>query len=94
MGLLGCFEPVGVRSGADDVASERQPVDDRSCEPRVGEGVSPLAEGCVRSASNRCSFFSGSDDLEQEFGAAGVEFDVADLVETKQIQARVFAHQA
>ena len=42
MGLLGCFEPVGVRSGADDVASERQPVDDCRCQARVGEGVSPL----------------------------------------------------
>src|SRR6266540_293171 len=40
----GGAQPVGVGAGGDDQRVERQAVDDRSGQARVGEGLAPLAE--------------------------------------------------
>jgi len=37
------------------------------------------------------SFVSLGDDLEEQFGAAGVDLDVAELVEEQEVQAAVAA---
>ena len=60
---------------------EGDAVDDGGDQSRVWEHGSPLAEGQVRRDRNRRAFFAFGDDLEEELGAAGVDFDVAELVE-------------
>jgi len=60
----------------------------------VGEGGSPLGERGVGGAGDGGSFFAGGDDLEEQLGAAGVEPDVADLVEAEQVEAGVASDDA
>ena len=38
------------------------------------------------------SFVSLGDDLEEQFGAAGVDLDIAQFVEAEQVQASVAGH--
>ena len=79
----GGAEPVGVGAGGDDVAAEGEPVDHGCCEPGVGEGGAPFGEGGVGGAGDGGLLLAGGDDLEQQFGAAGVEVDVSELVEAE-----------
>jgi len=44
-----------------------------------------FAERQVRPDRDRGSFFAFCDDLEQRFGAAGVELDVAEFIEAEQV---------
>ena len=78
-------ESVGLGAGVDDVGVEGEPVDDGGGQSGVGEGVAPLAERGVRSAGDGGSFLAGGDDLEEQLGPAGVEVDVADLVQAQQV---------
>ena len=80
-GLAGA-EPVGLGAGLEDVGVEGEPVDDRGGEAGVGEHGSPFAERQVGRDRDRGSFLPLGDDLEQQLGAAGIELDVAELVET------------
>jgi hypothetical protein len=73
-------EPVAAGAGLDDVGVEGEPVDDGGGEAGVGEGVAPFGEGGVGGAGDGGAFLSGGDDLEQQFGAARIQADVADLV--------------
>ena len=73
---------------------EGEPVDDGGCEAGVGEGVAPFGEGGVGGAGDGGAFFSGGDDLEQQFGAAWVQGQVADLVEAEQVEPGVAAEDA
>jgi hypothetical protein len=52
-----------------------------AAEPGEGEGLGPLAERCVGSTGDGCTFFACGDHLEQQFRAVGVELDVSDLAE-------------
>jgi hypothetical protein len=70
-----------VGSGFDDVGVEGEPVDDGGDEAGVGDDLAPLAEGQVGGGDDGGSFFSLGDDLEEQFGASGVELDVAELVD-------------
>lgn len=73
---------------------EGEPVDDRGDEAGVGDDATPFGEwevGCDRDAG---FFFAFGEDLEQEFGAAAVEFDVAELVEAEEVEAGVAADEA
>ena len=79
--LVGGVEPVRRCAGLDDVGVEGQPVDDGGCEAGVGEGGAPFGEGGVGRARDGGFLLACGDDLEQQFGAAGVEPDVADLVD-------------
>src|SRR5215211_6811408 len=91
-GFVGGVEPVRPRAGLDDVSVEGESVDDGSGEPGVGEGGAPFGEGGIGGAGDRGFLLARSDDLEQQFGAAGVEPDVSDFVEAEQIQMGVAGH--
>jgi hypothetical protein len=62
--------------------------------PGAGEHGSPFAEWQVRADRDGGSFFSFGDDLEQQFGAAGVELDVSELIQEQQVEAAVAADDA
>jgi hypothetical protein len=92
-GLAG-GELVGLGAGFDDVGVEGDAVDDGSDEARLGEHGSPFAERQVRADGDGGSFFSFGDDLAEQFGAARVELDIAELVEQEQVEAAVAADDA
>ena len=73
---------------------EGEPVNDGGGESGVGEGVAPFGEGGVGGAGDGGAFFPGGDDLEQQFGAARIKVEVADLVEAEQVEAGVAAEDA
>ena len=80
-GVLAGAEPVGLGAGLEDVGVEGDPVHDRGDQARVGEHGSPLTERQIRGNGDGRFFFAFGDDLEEELGAAGVDFDVAQLVQ-------------
>src|SRR5712691_9602258 len=84
---LGGAQPVGVGAGLDDVGVVGEPVDDRGAEPRVGEGGRPLAEGGVGGDGDRSAFLPLGEHLEQQFGAAAVKLEVAQLVQAEHVDA-------
>ena len=53
-----------------------------------------FAEGEVGADGDAGAFVSFGDDLEQQFGSAGVDLDVAQLVEQQQVQAGVSTNDA
>ena len=63
---------------------------------RRGSGmtVPHSLKGRLVAMRDRCAFLSFGDDLEQQFGAAGVELDVAELVEAEQVEAAVAGDDA
>src|SRR4029453_6190153 len=79
-GLAGA-EPVGLGAGLENVGVEGDPVHDRGDEPGGGEDGSPFGGGEVGGDRDRGAFFAFGDDLEQQFGAARVDLDVAKLIE-------------
>ena len=87
-------EAVGLGAGFDDVGVEGDSVDDRGDEAGVGEDGSPLAEGQVACDADGGFFLSFGDDLEEQFGAAGIDVDVAEFIEQEEIQAAVAADDA
>jgi hypothetical protein len=76
------------------VGVEGDAVDDRGDQAGVGEHRAPLAEGQVAGRRDAGAFFAFGDDLEQQFGAAGVDLDVADLVEAEQVESAVAGDNA
>ena len=67
----------------DDVGVEGEPVDDGRAQPGVGEGVGPFGERGVGGDRDGGAFFAFGEDLEEEFGAAAVEFEVAQFVQAE-----------
>jgi hypothetical protein len=49
----------------------------------------PIREGQVGGDRDGGSFFAFGDDLEQQFGSAWVDLDVAEFVEAEQVEAAV-----
>src|SRR5580704_5100519 len=89
LGGAGPGEAVGVGAGFDDVAAEGDAVDDGGAQARVGEGLGPAAEGLVGRDRDAGLFLPFGEDLEEELGAAAVEFHVAELVDAEQVDAAV-----
>src|SRR3954447_3413838 len=81
-------------AGGRGGAGEGEPVDDGGCQAGVGERVAPLGERGVGGAGDGGLLLAFGDDLEEQFGAAGVEVHVADLVEAEQVEAGEAAHHA
>jgi hypothetical protein len=73
----------------DDVGVEGEPVDDGRAQAGVGEGAGPFGEGGVGGDRDRRAFFAFGEDLEEQFGAAAVEFEVAQFVQAEQVDAAV-----
>ena len=82
-------QPEGVGAGLDDVGVEGEPVDDGGAEAGVGEGAVPLGEGGVGGDRDAGAFLAFGENLEEQFRAAAVEFEVAELVEAEQVDAAV-----
>nr|WP_329245937.1 hypothetical protein [Actinoallomurus sp. NBC_01490] len=82
-------EAAGVGAGLDDVAAEGEAVDDGGAEAGVCEGLGPAAEGLVGGDGDAGLFLAFGEVLEQQLGAAAVEFPVAELVDAEQVDAAV-----
>ncbi len=75
-------------AGFDDLAGEGEAVDYRGAEPGISEGFCPGGEGLVGGDGDRRAFLSFGEDLEQQFGAAAVELQVAQFVELSRYRNR------
>ena len=84
-------EAVGLSAGFEDVGVEGDAVDDGGDQAGVGEDCAPFAEGQVGGDGDGGAFLAFGDDLEEQFGSAGVDVDVAELVEAEQVEAAVAA---
>ena len=69
---------------------EGEPVDDGGYEAGVGDDLVPFAEGQVGADSDRGGFVSVGEDLEEQFGAACVELDVAEFIDDQEFDARTY----
>ena len=87
-------EAPGLGAGLDDVGLVGEPVDDGLGEPGVGEHLGPLAEGEVGGHDQRAAFVALGDDLEDDFGGALGQRQVAEFVEDDEFGARVAADDA
>ena len=85
----GVGEAVAAGAGLDDVAAEGEAVDDGGAEAGVGEGFGPAAEAVVAGDRDGGLLLAFGEDLEQQLGAAPVEFHVAEFVEAEQVDAAV-----
>jgi len=72
--LAGVGEAVAAGAGFDDLSGEGEPVDDGGAQARVGEGLGPAGERFVAGDGDGGSFLAFGQDLEEEFGAAAVEW--------------------
>jgi hypothetical protein len=70
---LGMGEPVGLGSGLDDGAVVGEPVDDRSAQAGIGDGLGPVAEGLVGGDRDAGVFRAFGQELEEQFGTAPVQ---------------------
>ena len=82
-------EAVGVCAGFDDGGVVGEAVDDCCAQAGVGEGVGPGGEGLVGGDRDGVLLLSFGEDLEQQFGASPVEFQVAELVNHEEVDAAV-----
>jgi hypothetical protein len=80
-------QPVGDGAGLDDVAGERQAVDDGGAEPGIGEGLGPAAEALVTGDRHRIGLLSFGQHLEQQLGPTPVQLHVAELVQAQKINS-------
>src|SRR3954468_14231267 len=74
-------EAPGLGAGVDDVGAGGEAVDDGLGEAGVGEDLGPVAERQVGGDDQRSAFVAFGEDLEDEFGGAVGECDVAQLVD-------------
>jgi hypothetical protein len=73
-------QAVGVGAGFDDGDVEREPVDDGGAEAQVGESFGPAGERFVGSDGDGVLLVPFGEDLEEEFGAAPVQFRITELL--------------
>jgi hypothetical protein len=71
-------EPVGHGAGLDDLPGERQTVNNRRAQSRVGE--CRFQERLVRGDRDGRAFFSLSENLEKQLGSAPVQLKISQLV--------------
>jgi hypothetical protein len=71
------------------VGVEGEAVHDGAQQPGVGEGAAPLGERGVGGDRDGAAFLTVGEDLEEQFRAGLVQVEVAEFVETKQIDAAV-----
>ena len=64
--------------------ADPQPVEQRGCDDRVTEDLAPLREATVRGEDHGALFVTGVDELEEQVGAAGGDWQVTDLVNDQQ----------
>src|SRR5450755_2926354 len=81
-------------AGVDDVRAMGQPVDDGLREPGVGEHLRPFPERQVRRDDQAAAFVSFGEDLEDEFGGAVGQGQVAQLVTEQKLGAGVACDDA
>ena len=74
-------EAPGLGAGVDDVGLVGEAVDDGLGEPGVGEDLGPVAEGEVGRDDKAAAFVAFGEDLEDEFGGAVGQREVAQFVE-------------
>lgn len=71
---------VGAGAELDHVATEGEAVGDGCAEARAGEGIGPAGERLVGSDGDAVLLLALGQDLEKQFSAAAIEFDVAQPV--------------
>ncbi|MBW3084974.1 hypothetical protein KEM60_01165 [Austwickia sp. TVS 96-490-7B] len=70
------------------VPSKGEAVDDRGAQAGVGEGLAPAAEGFVGRHGDGCAFPALGQNLEEQYGAASVQAEVAQFVEADQVNVK------
>lgn len=78
------FGAVGVAVDSDDLGVMDEAVDECGGDDVVGEDFAPTAEWHVRGDQNRALFVATGNELEEQVGGVGVEWEVADLVDDDQ----------
>jgi hypothetical protein len=76
------------------VGVEGDAVDDRGDESGLGDDVAPFAAREVAGQRQAGFLLSLGEYLEEQFAAAGVELDVAELVQTEQVESSVAGDDA
>ena len=89
----GVGEPVGGAAGFDDLPGERQPVDDGSAQPRIGECLCPGREWLVGGDRDGRTFFAFGENLKQQFRTTPVQLKVSQFIDQDQIDAAVAVGQ-
>lgn len=74
---------MGVGAGLDEVHAEAEPIYDGDGEARIVEGLAPLGERSVGGDGDGGTVFLLNQDLEEQYGDAGVEEDVAEFVQAE-----------
>ena len=74
-------EAPGLGAGVDDVRAVGEAVDDGLGEAGVGEDLGPLAERQVGGDDQAAAFVAFGEDLEDEFGGAVGQREVAEFVD-------------
>jgi hypothetical protein len=74
-------EAPGLGAGVDDVRAVGEAVDDGLGQSGVGEDLGPLAEGQVRRDDQRSALVAFAEDLEDQFGGAVGQREVAQLID-------------
>jgi hypothetical protein len=69
-------------------------VDDGGGESRVGEGLVPFGERGVTRHGHGRAFLAFGEDLEEQFGGAFVEVDVAEFIDREEVVAAVAGDDA
>src|SRR5580658_10688595 len=89
LGRAGGPQPVGVGAGLDDERPKREAIDNGCRQAWIDEGLPPLRERGVAGHGHRRPLLSFGQYLEQQLGAAGVEMDVAELIEAQKLVSSV-----
>src|ERR671918_862089 len=96
--LLGAGEAVaealGLGAGVDDVSAMGEAIDDGLGESGVGEHLGPLSERQVGGDDQRAALVAFGEHLEDQFGGAIGECEVAQLVQDDELGAGVAADDA
>ena len=75
------LEAPAVGPGLDDVGIEGEPVDHRLAQALLGKHLGPFTEREVGRDDQRSAFVAFGEDLEDQFGGAVWEGEVAELVD-------------
>jgi hypothetical protein len=77
-------EPIAVAFDGDDVGVVDEPVDHGGGDDVVAEHLTPSAAGLAAGNDETGSFVAAGDELEEEVGRFGLEWDVADFINDQQ----------
>ena len=94
LALEAVAEPPAFVPGVDDVGAVGEPVDDGFGEAGVWEDLGPFAEGEVGRDDQAAAFVAFGEDLEDEFGGAVGQGEIAEFIKQDELGAGVASDDA